>query len=523
MGSSPTQAPGGGADTCPDGYYLDTTLGLCLPLQNQISVTSYGTALDPTTGNPVSNTWILPNVSASQVNEQVAGQQQAIGFADAGIIERFVSALFHAILILLGPFLTLWFSLHDSFCAVIANFMTAAQGEGTPGFYQLSAALVSDLFGVEIDPTQLMTQYTSFGRLASITALGTNMVNLLASEFVGTYQSSGATGYSVVPGTGIGNLPVAQLTPAGGVQAAAAFLGFGAEFAVREANAEMVTGLIPYGLGEGVRSAAVQVAKSLNLGRMGRIALMPLFKLLVATPLQWALNQQYTPTLLNPEQAFQQFFIGQFQATDLANELAWHGYSSQRQAALEYLYTKHLNPKEVLDLIAFQQLSYTDWSNRVGQMRYQTAEAAALLNTMEQAPAREVCLAIAKKYVTDYVEGTAQLGDVTALLSSLPYITPGEVNWLNGVISAAAALNAKGPKVHQKKLTAEKLKKAYYDGIIDLGTLEAAINSEYPSPSDQQVVLFEDLFGQTAAETAEAALKARAAKYGIPLSSPPTI
>ena len=108
------------------------------------------------------------------------------------MIERLVTALLHGILLLAQPLLRLFISLQDAIYSTIAEVLTTAQAEGSTGFYELSAALVSDLFGVEIDGNALAQQYASGGRLASVSALGGSIINILASEFMGVYQSSGA-------------------------------------------------------------------------------------------------------------------------------------------------------------------------------------------------------------------------------------------------------------------------------------------------------------------------------------------
>lgn len=506
MGIPPIIDPILGA-TCPTGYAYDPTSGACLPVTPPIKVSVTGS--DPT------QNWSITDINEAQVDQVASGLRGMLGAMQSGWIERFVTAAMHAILLLVLPILKLWISIQDSVYAGIAECLTAGQGEGATGFYQLSAALVSDLFGVEIDGNALAHQYVSGGRLSSITALGGNIINILASEFMGTYQASGATGYTVAPGSGIGGLPDAQMSPRQGVDAARAFLGFATEFGVREGNAEMIAGSIPHELGEGVREMAVTVARGVNLGRMGRVALMPLFKGLVATPLQWAINLQYRPTLLTVTEAIAAFYTDNFDQDALNQELQYQGYADNKIGALTYQHTKHLVPKQVHDLIAKGDLTDTDWSVRLRKERWDVQEQELLLTEMEFAPAREICLTLAKEYVTDYVKGTRAPSDVQDLLSSLPYLTPGEVNWFNGVISATAALAAKGPKPHYKQLTMAEYKKAFYAGLITLGDLETAIAAHYPNPIDQQIVLLEDLIGQVSYQVQQEKLAASAAKLGI--------
>jgi len=514
MGIPPIVGPGG-ENTCPAGYGYDSGSGLCLPTTPPVKVT--------VTGQDPSQNWSITDINEAQVDPKVAAQAAGLGWLNDGLIERFVTAILHGIILLVQPLLTLWISVQDAFYAGIAELLTAAQGEKGTGFYELSAALVSDLFGVEISGDDLAKQYNSGGRLAAVSLLGKSIVNILAAEFMGVYQSSGATGYSVPDGQGIGGLPVATMSPAQGVKAAQAFLGFATEFGVREGNAELVAASIPHGLGEGVREMAVSVARGVNLSRLGRVALMPLFKGLVATPLQWAINQQYRPTLLDPAEAVAAHLIAGQGNFDVSEELSRHGYSDAKIGWLTAIHTKTPSWSELNTLSAAGIVTDTDIALFLGRERWDTQGVSVLRQSSDLLPARDVCLAIAKKYVTEYVEGSKPLSDVADLLASLPFLTKGEVSALNQVVSSTAALNAKLPKIHMKRIDLSQWKKAFYAGIVSLGDLETAIAQHYPDPNEAQIVLLEDLLGQVGYDVQQERLAAAAAKLGISVPGLPKL
>lgn len=514
MATKPITMPDGTIG-CQQGYHLDAASGLCLPDLGTISMQVLGST-------PEQN-WTIPDINVAQVDEKARAQLTGLGLELSGIVDYLLAGLAHILVIHMRPILALFLSILDDWCALLAEGLTVAQGEGTPGFYTLSAALIGDLFGVAVDSGQLQQQYVTGGRLASITAIGSNIVNLLASEFMGVYQSSGAEGYTVPPGAGVGGLPVADMSEAQGVHAAQAFLGFATEFAVREGNAELFAASIPYGLGEGVRDMAVNVAKAVNLGRMGRVALMPLFRKLVAEPLEWAINVQYRPQLLGEAEAVAALYTDDFTAEQLATELQRHGYADNKIAALEYVHAQHLHPAQILTLIAKGDLTPVDWSTRVRKLRWDVDEQDKLLTEMEFQPARRICLAQAEKAVTGYIDGSWQLQDAQDTLTTLPYLTAGEKQWLQALVDQTTALHSRTPHVHPKQIGIGEWKKAFYAGIITLNDLETAIAAHYPDPQQQQIVLLEDLLGQVGYEVAQERLAIAAAKYGISVPGLPKL
>ena len=210
------------------------------------------------------------------------------------------------------------------------------------------------------------------------------------------------------------------MSPTQGVNAARAFLGFATEFGVREGNAELVAGIIPHGYGEGVRDMAVSVARGVNLSRMGRIALMPLFKGLVATPLQWAINQQYRPELLGPAEAVWAYFLDYLTIDQLQTELQYHGYSDGKISALTYMSSERINAGQLHHLYAAKQFSDTDLQLELKKRKWGDPAYLQLLAAMDILPARDICLATAKKAVTAYVEGTGTLESVQDFLVPSP-------------------------------------------------------------------------------------------------------
>src|SRR6267378_221336 len=77
----------------------------------------------------------------------------------------------------------------DRLLGLLADFFLAAQGQTSPGFYKLTAALITDLTGVDVNGDELFGDFQSRGRVAAMQAVGAKFVDVLTSEFAGVTQT----------------------------------------------------------------------------------------------------------------------------------------------------------------------------------------------------------------------------------------------------------------------------------------------------------------------------------------------
>src|ERR1041385_3968118 len=85
---------------------------------------------------------------------------------------------------------------------------------------------------------------------------------------------------------------------------------------------ELLTTLIPdMDAFESVAKLPEELVDALGLGRLARVALRPYAQMLVATPLEWKLNQTHRPTLLSASQAIQLWNRGAMTDAQLQAEL----------------------------------------------------------------------------------------------------------------------------------------------------------------------------------------------------------
>jgi hypothetical protein len=114
---------------------------------------------------------------------------------------------------------------------------------------------------------------------------------------------------------------------------------------------ELLTTLIPdMDAFDSVAKLPEDLVDALGLGRLARVALRPYAQMLVATPLEWKLNQQHHPTLFSASQAIQLNLRQAMSDNDLQEELTRQGWSAERIASLKLLDAKYTSVDDELTL-----------------------------------------------------------------------------------------------------------------------------------------------------------------------------
>lgn len=149
------------------------------------------------------------------------------------------------------------------------------------------------------------------------------------------------------------NTDVAQPTDEGAKRVATAGLQAALEGWFLAAVPELVSDLMPFDIGHFSAFTALpeEVISALGIGRLVRRALTPLVNATAATPMLWATNKTYRPKLLAESTALRQFLRGKWDWTDVEEELARQGYTSERIDALLNELGKFFNPTEVNELV----------------------------------------------------------------------------------------------------------------------------------------------------------------------------
>src|SRR6266446_1182140 len=87
----------------------------------------------------------------------LAGKLQAQGTKDSGLPERLAAAAVLAVVKFLVPFIRIYVESMDLILAALGELFLAGQGEGSRGFTRLTATVIGDLLGVEVDGDTLFT------------------------------------------------------------------------------------------------------------------------------------------------------------------------------------------------------------------------------------------------------------------------------------------------------------------------------------------------------------------------------
>jgi hypothetical protein len=412
----------------------------------------------------------------------------AQGYKDSGIIESWIVALLRGAIRLLAPLIEEAASLLDDVLAILAEVFQAAQGQNATGFYRLAGAMITDLTGIEADGEKLARDFASGGRQKAMRSLGGSIFDTLAAEFANLPQSSVNGVFQTPKGAGAANLPDITISPAQGVAGGRAFLGYAAGFAIREGNTDMLASYLPHGIGEMFKDFAEDFAKNLGIGRMARLVWKPLVSTLVATPMQQAMNQQYRPTLFDVGQAYRAWVSGEYSPDDLFAELALHGWSQKRGAALQWQHLHGPDAATIRTLGATGRMSDADvslWHRRAGQ----TDEVTGLMRqAADVAPARDACLGAARHFAQAYLTGhitrvqfEGALNSVRHDLHGSPLLSDGEVETL----LTLPEISAGAPRRH---LSVAQLMRTYDDGLITLQEFSDAVTAIGYSPDDVRIL-----------------------------------
>lgn len=439
---------------CPAGYALNNTTGDCDPVANvstpPISVTTTGLADQETD----------PSIYAAKFMSGIPG---------TGIIERFVTALIVGIANLAGPIIATAASLFDTFLAALGTFFEYAQGQRTQGYYLFIASLMQDLTGIEVDGNQLWQDFQSGGRVNSMAAFGASFINAMASEMAGVTQVNAGNAWAVSPGSGEGGLPAITLSEAQGMNAVRAMFGFGTAFAVREGNTDMLADYIPYGLGHIFKDFAEDFSKQTGIGRLVRIAAKPVFQILGAVPATWALNVQYRPKLLGPQEAIFGWINGYLTVPQMQLEMQRAGYDDNKIALLTQMHSKTPSLKQLDDLVATGYMQESDrqvWMARSGH----TPDVVTIIEAAEDAAIlRRESLAAATHFLHEYVAGTIDSGTFQAAISGSGSLGQGRLALTAGEIAGLTSIAGALSGIPRKTLSAGEYKQAYIDGTVTLG------------------------------------------------------
>jgi hypothetical protein len=420
--------------------------------------------------------------------------------------------------------LSTFIGLLDKVFAIVARAFLAAQGEKNPQFYELTAALITDLTGVQVDSTQLIAALQQRGRVAAMRAVGGGLFDILSGEFAGVEQQAVVEGFTEPKGSGIGGLPDTKLSPKQGVDAARAFLGFAMSFAVREGNTDMLAEILPsiwgWAPGRAFKDFAEDFSKSLGIGRLLRLVMRPLINTMVGIPLTWALNQQYRPKELTPAEATRAQLRKFLTTEQLRDELRRAGYNEDKINSLIEQNLKDLTLEELKNLNLAGLLSDDDLDLYLARLGFHPDDAALWHKADDLAEVRKYSITRATTLVNDFLAGDVSRTDLEDALvakgigGTRLLLSEKEVSTLLSIADHLAAF----PRLH---LSVAQMHKAFISGIIDVTEWDDFLARRGYSSDDRKILTLQLLMDAGKQAEADKLKEARAAAKAAKAATPP--
>lgn len=443
------------------------------------------------------------------------GQRAALedaGHEASGYVEYVLKAFWTTLAGGLEIAITVLAGIFDRILSLLVPFITAGQGIGTGGFYDLVAALLSDLLGVEISSESLQQAHGQRGPVGAMQAAGADLFNVLANEFLGKSQSP-------EPGEGIAGLPGAAgtpLTPEQGVKAAQAFLGFVLSFSVRQGNVAVLTDALSWHLLGQMREYGEQMAQNLGLSRLVRQALRPFVQTMIATPFQEGLNRQYRPHVMDAKQIASAYIRGEIDRSDYVDRLKGLGYKDHDiDLLISDTYTR-LPFRDVFILHENGILSDSDLQSRISALGFNTSDIGLMLQARQYDSIAGIQREYIKGAISDLQHGVISQATFEADVDNTN-LSHEEKRWYK-------ILGANRTSNKHKQLSLGFLKRAYLDASITLDEyIQHALALGY-SQADVDLLEVELLFEQKdhAKRAAAKAMAAATKAAGKPPATPKT-
>lgn len=437
----------------------------------------------------------IPNIPVPDYAQQA--QQATLGQQAAGWFDSFWKGFWEHKLPGLSAVIGLLASVADTILSSAVNLLTATQGVTSSGFYTMMAAVLGDLLGVEFDASAFQTAFQQHGRVAAVRQIGAAFVNTLMSEMA----------------------PSTTITPASGLAAAQAFLGFVAEFSVRQGNVTMLPTMLPTEIRilDGLREYGEILAGGLGLGRLSREALRGMMKVLVTDPLTWYLNQQYRPTLLSVNSMIRANMRGGMTDSDVIQYLEWLGYRDEDipQLFLDAQILPSIAAYVAMNRTGFQESDTL--ANRLSEAGVPAARQGEYLDSITAQRCESHLNGAVKTYLELYRRRWIQHDDLVTQLRALG-LGDQEVGFALGEVAPFLEYTT-------QELSLAQVEEAWMNGLVDLTYVGDWATRQGYSSTDQQLLQYMMLLKQKKETTAEtiaawrlriSCLNAKAKNYPLP-------
>lgn len=404
-----------------------------------------------------------------------------IGLDKSGIVGGILAPLFD-ILMRVGITLLSWAlsKLLTIFGFLIRIVGAVDEGAGA-GYGQVVAATISNVFGVQVDPSVFATRAGTAGRAQAAQTIGNALIQAL---FSGVDMTSGnpiqPSDAAVKRFAGT----VTQIELSGWLES---WVADGVTYHLLEKYGDLKDGII----------------HAMGISRMSRQAFAPLVKTFLHDPYQYLINNKFRPKPIAEGTALSAFLRGSLDRDQLTGILGPQGYN---ESDIDYLIDQHRRylPDADLDYLLARGLWTADQVNTYLQKQgWDPANATTIVQMMQDKrlqPYRQKAVTIATEA---YVRGDMDEGSLQSLIDASG-LTDEENSWLMTI----AKLERQTKVTHLSRGDIEAM---ILDGLMTFSDLEAwAIRVNMPL--DQEKFLELQLLVKQGQKTAASQAKAAAAK-----------
>jgi len=424
---------------------------------------------------------VPPEPDTPLPNFQTVGQAFGTGMSASGVLTGIWNGFLQACAAVLTWALAWLLKVAVQIAAWFINVLTSAEADASSGYGQLVANTINNVFGVQVDPSQVNTRIRGPNRQAVANQLGQALIGALFTN------ANTAAGASLPPSDAAANSYLAVIT----------------NMALNGWLETWVTDALS--LHELQRFGELKdiFARVLGLGRMSRQVFAAPIKILVHDPYTALLNQKYRPKFAGEATIMRQYLQGNVSRQQLSTMLGNEGYSEQ---AIDWLiadHYKYLSPADVDYLISRGAWNQQQGLAYVAQQGYDTAGATRVLEILADKRIDRYRTEMCRVAEEAYVKGNIDDADLQSIVTGAD-LAQDEAPWFIKVAQLKRQLNI-------TRISEAEIIKGIQDGILniqDFRNWAALHNMPIDEEQFRELEIQFDINKQTAAAKAKAAAAA---------------
>jgi hypothetical protein len=415
----------------------------------------------------------LPSIPVPDFTQQA--QQTVAGLQQAGFWQDFFLALWTSVVPGIQVVVGVLVRLMEFVATQALTILQAAQGANSPQFFQLCAAVVSDLLGFQVGEAMSQPNMTVGGSLGPYFQVGKQFLDAITGEM----NPNNASG------------------PQAGYNAATQWLGRAIGFAIREGNVENFLQMLPQELRffEGLRGYGVNMAQALGLGRLTHEALRGYMKVMVSDPLTYYLNNLTHPTMLSRDEIIKAWFRGMITDETSAQWLSWLGYSSDLTAFIRAINKWIPSDTSVVAGWRLGELDLSQYNTQIVAREVDPQDIQLFDTFATYARAESHLNSAISNYITLLKNRWITAAQFEAQLAGLG-VTALELKWAEQEVFPLLNFRT-------KELTQAEIIAAYEAGLVDLSYYTDWMVRMGYAPSDQAVLQYQLLLKEEKAVSAD--------------------